>query len=130
MVGQPQEQTVAGRLAPRFPRAVAVVALVLIVVALAVTMAGQRMVEQEANPSRQYVDGRYWTIDPGECIAMGAETKGACAALDARRAAQLARAHQNDVTLRAVGVVLLLTGGGLLAATFVSSRRQAERLLE
>lgn len=126
---QPQEQAVAGRLAPRFPRAVAIVALGLIVVGLAVTLAGQRMVEQEANPSRQYVDGRYWTIDPGECIAMGAETKGACAALDAQRAAQLAREHQNNVTVRAVGVVLLLTGGGLLVGAFVASRRAAERLL-
>lgn len=115
--------------APRFPVVAALVALLLLVVGLAVMIAGQRMIEQEDNPSRQYVDGRYWTIDPGQCIALGAETKGACAALDSQRSAELAREHQNNVTIRAVGVVLLLSGAGLLVGTFVVSRREAERLL-
>lgn len=114
---------------PRFSRGLGLAAVLLVLAGLALTVAGQRLLADDVVPARQYVDGRYWTIDPSSCAALGAESRGACVALDSAESARVEREHQNRVTVRAIGVVVLLSGTGLLVLAFVSSRRAAERLL-
>lgn len=104
----------------------ALIGVLLIVVGLCVAVAGQRMLTSESRPPKQYIDGRYWTINPGVCSALGADTRGACMALDTAQAASDERSHQNLVTIRSVGVVTVLAGTLLLVIGFVGTRRAAE----
>ena len=97
--------------------------LVLAVVGLVAMVVGQRqLADDQLRPGRKYIDGRYWTIDPGMCIAFDANSRGECIALDAATVRDLDRAHTNHTTLRAVGIFGLISGLGLVVAGFVISR--------
>ncbi len=101
----------------------ALVGLMLAVVGLIVMVAGQRQLnDDQVRPARKYIDGRYWTIDPGMCTAFDANSKGACIALDAAKVREIQREDTNHTTLRAVGIFALVTGIGLVVAGFVGSR--------
>jgi hypothetical protein len=116
-------------LAPRaswFVRSAALVGVVLIVVGVVVAVAGQRLLSAESRPPKQYIDGRYWTIAPGACTALGADTKAACMALDTAEARKNERAHENLVTIRSMGIVSVLTGVALVFVGFVGTRRAAQ----
>ncbi len=122
-------RTPGGEPVPRISRAVVLLALGLLGVGLVVALVGQQRLTQEVRPTPQYIDGRYWTIDPGTCLGAGVDTKAACVALDSATAADLERSHENLVTIRSMGVVLMLSGMIVLVVAFVGSRRAAERLL-
>lgn len=109
-----------------FVRRAAVVGVIVLIAGLAIAIAGQRMLTSESRPPKQYIDGRYWTIDPGACTALGADSRGECMALDSAEEARNERAHQNLVTIRSVGIVGVLVGILLLFIGFVGTRRAAE----
>ena len=103
----------------------ALVGLVLAVVGLLAMIAGQRQLnDDKVRPARKYIDGRYWTIDPGMCTAFDANSRGECIALDAQKVRELDREDTNHETLRAVGVFGLVSGIGLVVAGFVISRER------
>lgn len=110
-----------------FVRHAAVVGVLLLIAGLALTIAGQRMLTSEVRPPKQYIDGRYWTIDPASCAALEVNSRAACITLDSAKAAADERAHQNLVTIRSVGVLSVLTGIALVSIGFVGTRRAAER---
>lgn len=114
---------------PRISRAAALAGVLLMAGGLVAAVVGQQQLTGQLQPSQQYIDGRYWTIDPGTCLGMGIETRAACMAKDTATAVGLERERQNLVTVRALGWLLLGTGTAVLVLAFVRSRRAAERLL-